>query len=117
MTNTDEVPTPVVDLGEDFTEAPTIAEISLVARQLGADPLGEIESGGPKRWEAMARLGWVLDRRRDQKVQPDRWLGLRIPQLLTALGIPEGDTDADQTARAAAREAADAADPTASGPA
>jgi hypothetical protein len=106
---------PVVEVGDDFTEAVTVAEVGIVARQIGVDPLGEIEQGGPKRWEAMARLGWVLDRRRDPKVQPDRWLGLRIPELLTALGIPEGDTDDQAHARAVAREAADAANPTDSG--
>lgn len=117
MSNTPETDpiVPVVEVGEDFTETVTVAEIGIVARQIGVDPLGEIENGGPRRWEAMARLGWVLDRRRDPKVQPDRWLALTIPALLTACGIPDDDDDDQAQARAAAREAADAANPTDSG--
>lgn len=118
MTTTDNSrPTPIAEVGEDFTEALTIQEIGIVARQIGVDPLGEIDRGGPKNWEAMARLGWVLDRRRDQTAKVEAWLGLTIPQLLTALGIPEDDTPAAKDARAAARQAADDVDPTASAPA
>jgi hypothetical protein len=117
MTDTKHVPEPVCPAGDDFTELVTIGEISMVARLLKCDPVTEIEQQGPRNWEAMARLGWVLDRRRDPQVSFDVWSALTLPELLTAVGIPHGDTEDDRTARAAARDQADAENPTAPAPA
>jgi hypothetical protein len=111
------IPEPVCEVGEDFTELVTIAEIGIVARLLKADPVTEIERQGPQQWEAMARLGWVLDRRRDPSVSFDVWSGLTLPELLAAVGIPMGDTPEDREARAVARDQADAVDPTVPAPA
>lgn len=87
---------PVVEPGQDFTELVTVGEIGIVARQLGADPIGAIEQGTGQRWEAMARLGWVLERRRNQTATVDRWLGLTLSQLLDTLRVDEqADEDDD----------------------
>lgn len=111
------VPEPVCATGEDFTELVTIGEISMVARLLKCDPVTEIEQQGERNWEAMARLGWVLDRRRNPGVSFDVWAGLTLPELLTAVGIPHGETPEDREARAVARDQADAANPTEPAPA
>lgn len=91
--------TPVCEPGIDFTELVTVREIGIVARQIGADPMGEIEEAGAKRWEAMARLGWVLHRRRDPRAAVDPWLDCPLPKLLELLAIPdetERPADPDQ---------------------
>lgn len=103
---------PVCKPGEDFTEAVTIAEIGIVARQLGCNPIIEIEREGPQQWSAMARLGWVLDRRRNPQARHEVWDALTLGQLMRALGIPTGEVPADREARAAAAAEVDAADPT-----
>lgn len=117
MTDTKTVPDPVCDLGDDFTELVTISEIGIVARLLKTDPITEIERQGPQQWEAMARLGWVLDRRRNPSVSFDTWAALTLPELLTAVGIPMGDTPDERDARRAARDEDDAANPTVPAPA
>lgn len=113
-----DLPVPVVcDPGQDFTDLVTVKEIGIVARQLGCNPIVEIEQGGPKSFDAMARLGWVLHRRTDPQAKPDAWDGLTLPQLLAALGVPMGETQDQVEARRVAEAQADAANPTDGAPA
>lgn len=116
-TPTKTIPEPVCPLGDDFTELVTIAEIGIVSRQLGCNPIIEIETQGQRQWEAMARLGWVLDRRRDRQAAHSTWDALTLPELMTALGIPMGATPADTEARRELERQADEVDPTAPAPA
>lgn len=103
---------PVCKPGEDFTDLVTVAEIGIVARQLGVNPIAEIEGQGPQQWSAMARLGWVLDRRRNPKANHATWDAMTLVQLLAALGIPQGESAEDREARQVAAAEADAANPT-----
>lgn len=78
---------PVCEPGTDPADLVTARELGIIGRQLGADPLGAIEEGTEKRWEALARLGWVLDRRRNPKASVDTWLDVPLGRLLELLGI------------------------------
>lgn len=101
-TTTEQQLRPVVEPGEDFLDKLTISELGIIGRQLKADPVAvvsdESPGGHPQRWEAMARCGWMLDRRRDSSVPVDRWLELSIPQLLDALAIDPATVDEDRAA-------------------
>lgn len=80
---------PVCPRGTDPADLVTVRELGIIGRQLGADPLGAIENGTELRWEALARLGWVLDRRRDPKAAVDTWLDLPLAELLELLGLDD----------------------------
>lgn len=108
---------PVCGPGEDFTDLVTVAEIGIVARQLGVNPIAEIESSGPQAFTAMARLGWVLDRRRNPQAQHVLWDALTLPELMAALAVPMGETREDTTARKELEAQTDEANPTGGAPA
>lgn len=107
---------PVCAPGVDPVELCTVKELGIINRQLGCDAVGAGQDpANPLRWEAMARVGWILDRRRNQTQSVDVWLDLPLSRMLELLGL--GDDDRDEAAATAARvDEFDAADPTVPAP-
>lgn len=106
-TPTTEAPARVVEPGQDPVDLLTVRELGMIAKRIGEDPVNAVQVPTGRRWEALALMGWALDRRRDQAAKADTWLDLPVVALVEALGL---DDDPDAVA---VRQAADDADPTA----
>lgn len=88
---------PVVSPGQDFTERLTVQELSMIGRQLKADPLACIaDESHYLRWEAMALCAWALDKRRNPSSRRESFLELELPELLAVLRL---DSDEEELAR------------------
>lgn len=102
---------PVCAPGHDPADLATVRELGIINRQLGADAIAAGQSDGPLRWEALARLGWVLHRRKDPTASVETWLDLELPRLLELLGLAD-EQEAEAAANAQAAELLEREDPT-----
>lgn len=108
MTDTtpESLPLPKVHTGGgDPVGTLTVAELSELSGLIKGDVVAAITDKTQNRWEALALVGWALDRReRGKDAKREDWRQLTSAQLAEALGL--NDTD----------PASDDLDPTAPGP-
>lgn len=83
-------PTPDVDQ-LDPVDSLTPVEMRVVNAKLTGDGMKAITDGTAERWDALARICWVLAKRRDPRARLATYEGMTITQLGALL--PDSDDD------------------------
>lgn len=112
MTDTTDDYTPgrVLEPGTDPIDVLTVRELGIASKRLGEDPVESINAPTTKRFEALATLGWLLDRRTNPQAPIGAWLDLSGNKVMDLLGLLDDD-GLDEAGRKALA-AADDANPT-----
>lgn len=85
-----------VEAGVDPLDDLTVAELSIVGRQIKCDPYEAMGPRSEHRWDALARIAWLWAKRRDAHAKLQPYLDLTGAQLTEVLRLNDRQDDADQ---------------------
>lgn len=99
MTTTTTTDQPKLNLGGgDPVAKLTVGELSELSQKIKTDVVSAITDKTDKRWDALALVGWALERReRGKEADLAAWRAMTSEQLAEALGLnAKGAEDDDQ---------------------